>query len=39
MWFPIEDYVKDSVQIHKVISGLKKSDSGKSFNKDGTEWI
>ena len=38
-WFPIEDYVKDSEQIHKVISGLKKIDSGKSFNKDGTEWI
>jgi hypothetical protein len=39
IWFPIEDYVKDSEQIHKVISGLKKIDSGKSFNKDGTEWI
>jgi hypothetical protein len=39
LWFPLEDYVKDSEQIHKVISTLKKTDSGKSFNKDGTEWI
>jgi hypothetical protein len=38
-WFPVEDYVKDSEQIHNVISKLKKTDSGKSFNKNGTEWI
>lgn len=39
LWFPVEEYAKDSAQILKVIEKIDKKDSGKSFNKDGSVWI
>jgi hypothetical protein len=39
IWFPVEDYKKDAIQIASVIEKLEKKDSGKSFNKNGSEWI
>lgn len=39
LWFPTKDYDIDAEQIKKVIEKIKKTDSGKSFNKDGTYWI
>ena len=38
-WFPVEDYVKDAVQIIKVIDGIDSSLSGKVINKDGSIWL
>lgn len=39
IWFPVEDYDKDAAQIRLLIESLKESDSGKTFIKDGSEWI
>lgn len=38
-WFPLDEYEQDANQILKVIEELTSKDSGKSFNKDGSEWI
>lgn len=38
-WFPIEDYKQDAKKIIKVINNLNLSDTGKTFNKDASEWI
>lgn len=39
IWFPLADYDKDAKQIRTVIESLKTTDSGKSFNKNGSEWL
>lgn len=39
IWFPIEEYKNDAEKIFRVIENIKKEDSGKSFNKDGSEWL
>lgn len=39
IWFPVEEYDKDAAQILSVIEKLKDSDSGKSFNKNGSVWL
>jgi hypothetical protein len=39
IWFPIEDYTKDAIQISKVIDNLKIADTGKSFMKNGNSWL
>jgi hypothetical protein len=39
IWFPIEDYTKDAIQISKVIDNLKIADTGKSFMKTGNSWL
>lgn len=39
MWFPIDDYEKDAIQIIKVINNIDASMSGNTFNKDGSIWI
>lgn len=39
IWFPLEDYKKDAIQITNVIENLSKSDNGKSFMKDGSTWL
>jgi hypothetical protein len=39
LWFPLEDYAKDAEQITSVIESLKLTDSGKTFNKNGSEWL
>lgn len=39
IWFPVEEYDTDSNQIRLLVESLTDSDSGKSFNKNGTEWI
>ena len=38
-WFPLEKYKEDAEQILKVIESLTNKDSGKTFNKNGEEWI
>lgn len=39
IWFPIENYKVDAKQIYKVIENLSTADNGKTFTKDGREWI
>jgi hypothetical protein len=39
IWFPIEDYKKDAKQISNIIERLEIKDTGKSFMKDGADWI
>lgn len=39
LWFPVQDYDKDSIQIYDIISKLTPLDTGKAINKDGSEWI
>lgn len=39
LWFPEQDYEKDSTQIYNLISNLTYKDNGKAINKDGSEWI
>lgn len=38
-WFPISDYEKDAKKIANIIENIKQTDSGKSFDKDGKEWL
>jgi hypothetical protein len=39
IWFPIEDYKKDAGQILNIIERLEIKDTGKSFMKDGSDWL
>ena len=39
IWFPVEDYKKDAEQISNIIERLDLKDSGKSFMKDGSNWL
>jgi hypothetical protein len=39
IWFPLEDYKKDAIQITYVIENLSKNDNGQSFMKDGSVWL
>jgi len=39
IWFPIENYTEDAKQIHKIIENISAADNGKTFRKDGVEWI
>jgi len=38
-WFPPEDYEKDSKKILEIIENITEEDSGKTFDKNGKEWI
>lgn len=39
LWFPVDEYQKDAGQIRLLIESLNETDSGKSFNKNGSEWL
>lgn len=39
LWFPKGDEIKDAEAIFDIIKNIEPKDNGKTFNKDGSNWI